>query len=171
MMALRVSSVRLVAVVPAWMLADGEYGDLAVGGRAEFGFAMELERVDAGSGAVGIEQAGEPVPTTTVRGSVISASSGAPVVIDAGTVKPIVTATDASLHDAVSARGRLVVEPFLWATDGVLRPAVPDGVKLWSVDRIRAAAAEMTDLLMSPPATDVDHEAVYLLNLSRPESS
>jgi hypothetical protein len=173
MSAPRLSSVRLVAVVPAWMFADGEYGDLAVGGQAEFGFALESERVDAGSAAMGIEQAGEPVPTTTVHGSVISASPNAPVVIDAGTVKPIVTAADASPSEAVSARGRLVVEPFLWATDGVLWPTAPDGVRLWSVDRIRAVtgSADVTDLLVSPPVTDVDHEAVYLIDLSRPDSS
>jgi hypothetical protein len=163
-----VSAVHLVAVLPAWMLADGDFGELAVGGTAEFGFAVEPHNIDLGSGVSGIDQVGEAVPTTTVSGIALAPAPEAPAVIDAGLLKPIVATLDASVWGAVSVRGRLVVEPHLWATDGVLWPLVPDGVRLWSVDRIRAVTAEVVDLSASPPVNAVDHDAVYLLDLSRP---
>lgn len=168
MSAHRVSAVRLVAVVPAWMLADGEYGDLAVGGTAEFGFALEPELIEAGSGATDVDQIGGGVPVTRVSGTAVVLSPEAPPVIDAGLVKPIVI-TDAQNGDALSVRGRLVVEPALWATDGVLWPMVPDGVRLWALDRVRVLRqAVESDLAVVPSAADVAHDAIYLLDLSRP---
>ncbi|WP_433802550.1 hypothetical protein [Actinomycetospora sp. CA-084318] len=160
---------HLVAVLPAWMLADGDFGGLVVGGTAEFGFAVEPAHIDLGADMAGIVQVGDAVPTTTVSGTVLAPSPEAPLVIDAGWVKPIVTALDASHRGTISVRGRLVVEPQLWATDGVLWPLVPDGVRLWSVDRIRAVTAEVVDLAASPPVSAVDHDAVYLLDLNRPQ--
>jgi hypothetical protein len=163
----KVSCVHLVAALPAWMVADGEYSGVAVGSTAEFGFAIEPEHVDAGPRSTGLEQVGEAVPTTTVSGAALVTSPDAPVVIDTGDVKPIVV-TDAQDGDTVSVRGRLVVEPFLWATDGVLWPLVPDGVRLWRVNRIRIVGASEGDLDEVPPAAEVVHDAVYLLDLSRP---
>lgn len=163
------SRVHLVAVLPAWMLADGSFGELVVGGTAEFGFAVEPQHIGLSTGTRGIEQVGAPVPITTVSGTALAPSPEAPLVIDTGWVKPIVIALDATPDSTVSARGRLVVEPHLWATDGVLWPLIPDGVRLWSVDRIRAVTTETIDLSVSPPVTAVDHDAVYLLDLARPE--
>lgn len=164
----KLSTVHVVAALPAWMLADGEYGDLAVGHAAEFGFALEPESVEARTAAAGLEQVGESVPTTTVSGTVLATSPDVPGVVDAGELKPIVVRDTLPRGKTVVARGRLVVEPFLWATDGVLWPLVPDGVRLWSVDRIRCVGVEVADLDAPPPVNEVDHDAVYLLDLSRP---
>jgi hypothetical protein len=149
------------------MLADGEYGDVAVGRRAEFGFALEPEVVEVRSAAAGLEQDDKPVPTTVVSGTVVAHSPEAPSVVDAGAVQPILV-HEPRPEGAVVARGRLVVEPFLWASDGVLWSLVPDGVRLWSIDRIRRIGAEVTDLDSVPRPPDVDHDAVYLLDLMRP---
>lgn len=161
-------TVHVVAALPAWMLADGEYGDIAVGQTAEFGFALEPDLVEFRSTTPGLDQDGEGVPSTTVSGRWHECSSDAPVVVDAGEVKPILVHTEPALGPNVVARGRLVVEPFLWASDGVLWPLVPDGVRLWSVDRIRRVGPDVRDLGAVPGPADVDHKAVYLLDLSRP---
>ncbi|MCD2186636.1 hypothetical protein [Actinomycetospora soli] len=158
---------HLVTVLPAWMIADGEYGDLAVGRAAEFGFALEPESVDVGAFPPGFAQSGDRVPVTTISGSVLRPSSQTPTIVDAGTLMPVLHGAAPS-GDGVLARGRLVVEPLLWSSDGVLWPLLPDGVRLWSVDRIREVATDSTDLDISPAVSEVDHDAVYLLDLSRP---
>ncbi|MEJ2866741.1 hypothetical protein WCD74_03135 [Actinomycetospora sp. OC33-EN08] len=107
------------------------------------------------------------MPVTTISGSVLRPSSQAPTIVDAGALMPVLHGAAPS-GEAVLARGRLVVEPLLWSTDGVLWPLLPDGVRLWSVDRIREMATDSTDLDVSPEVSEVDHEAVYLLDLSRP---
>jgi hypothetical protein len=160
--------VHVVVAVPAWMIADGEYGDVAVGHTAEFGFALEPELVEARAAEPGLEQAGGPVPTSVASGAVLAGSPNTPGVVDAGAVKPILLGDAFQRAGEVVARGRLVVEPFLWATDGLLWPLVPDGVRLWSVDRIRRVGSVVEDLEATPSVGDVDHDAVYVLDLSRP---
>lgn len=159
---------HVVAAVPAWMLADGEYAAIAVGHAAEFGFALEPELVETRAEAPGVVQVGEAVPTTTVSGTAVADSSDGPSVVDAGDVKPILLGDALPGGGEVVARGRLVVEPFLWATDGILWPLIPDGVRLWSVDRIRRVGSDIEDLEATPSVEDVDHDAVYLLDLNRP---
>lgn len=162
------SSVHVVAALPAWMLADGEYGDIAVGRPAEFGFVLEADVVEVRATAAGLEQIGEEVPTTVASGPVLAPTPEAPSVIDTGELLPILVGEEQPRAGSVVARGRLVVEPFLWASDSILWPRVTDGVRLWSVDRIRRVGADITDLDAVPPVTSVDHDVVYLLDLSRP---
>lgn len=164
----KLQPVHVVAALPAWMLADGEYGDIIVGRTAEFGFVLEADVVEVRPAAAGLKQVGEGVPMTVASGPVLAASSEAPSVIDTGEVQPILVGEEQPRGGAVVARGRLVVEPFLWASDGVLWPLAPDGVRLWSVDRIRRVGADVADLQKVPPVTQVDHDVVYLLDLSRP---
>jgi len=62
--------------------------------------------------------------------------------------------------------GRLVVEPYLWAADGMLWPLLPDGVQMWSVDRIRCIGDGGTEELESLPGpSGLDRGATYLLQL------
>lgn len=162
------STVHIVAALPAWMLADGEYGELAVGRTAEFGFALEPDEVELRSAPAEVAQDSSLVPTTTVSGPALVSSADAPATVDAGAVKPIVVHEGLRDGHDVVVRGRLVVEPYLWASNGVLWPLVPEGVRLWSVDRIRRAGATVSDLEVVPGPSEVDHDAVYLLDLSRP---
>lgn len=162
------SPVYIVAALPPWMLADGEYGDLAVGRTAEFGFALEPDEVELRSADAEVAQDSALVPTTTVSGTALVSSADAPATVDAGEVKPIVVHEALRHGQDVVARGRLVVEPYLWASNGVLWPLVPEGVRLWSVDRIRRVGATVSDLQAVPGPAEVDHDALYLLGLSRP---
>jgi hypothetical protein len=60
--------------------------------------------------------------------------------------------------------GRLVVEPYLWAADGMLWPLVPDGVRMWTVEGIRWVGEDGTENVatLRGPA-GLDHGATYLL--------
>jgi hypothetical protein len=164
----KLSVVHVVAALPAWMLADGEYAEVAVGRTAEFGFALEAETVEFRSATPGIEQDVERVPRTTVSGKLLVPSPDAPGVVDTGGVTPILVEQERAGDRDVVAQGRLVVEPFLWASDSVLWPLVPDGVRLWSVDRIRSVGTDVVELDTVPDVTTVDHDSTYLLDLSRP---
>ena len=164
----KLSFVHVVAVLPAWMLADGEYADIAVGRTAEFGFALEPELVEFRSATPGVQQDDECVPSTTVSGTLLLPSPEAPGVVDTGGLLPILVQQERATGRDLVARGRLVVEPFLWASDGVLWPLVPDGVRLWSVDRIRQVGTDVVELDAVPDATTVDHDSLYLLALNRP---
>jgi hypothetical protein len=164
----KLSAVHVVAALPAWMLADGEYAEVAVGRAAEFGFALEPETVEFRSATPGVEQDGERVPRTTASGRLLVPSPDAPGVVDTGGVKPILVEQERAGDRDVVAQGRLVVEPFLWASDSVLWPLVPDGVRLWSVDRIRSVGSEVAELHAVPDMASVDHASIYLLDLSRP---
>lgn len=164
----RLAFMHVVAALPAWMLADGEYGDIVVGRAAEFGFVLEADIVEMGAAARGLEQTGDGVPMTVASGPVLAPTPQAPSVIDTGEVQPILVGEEDIRAGTVVARGRLVVEPFLWATDGVLWPQVPHGVRLWSVDRIRRVGTNVADLKAVPPVTSVEHDVVYLLDLMRP---
>ena len=63
--------------------------------------------------------------------------------------------------------GRLVVEPYLWAADGMLWPLMPDGVRMWTVDGIRRVAADGTEHLATLPGpAGLDHGATYVLDIS-----
>lgn len=166
-MASTLSSMYVVAALPAWMLADGEYGDIAVGRAAEFGFVLEADLVETRAAAARLEQTGDGVPTTVASGPILAPSSEAPVVIDAGEVRPLLVGDEQPRIGTVVARGRLVVEPFLWSSDGVLWPCLPDGVRVWSVHRIRRVGSDVIDLDAVPQAAEVDHDAIYLLDLDR----
>jgi hypothetical protein len=64
--------------------------------------------------------------------------------------------------------GRLIVEPYLWATDGMLWPLVPDGVRMWTVEGLRRVGDAGTEHLPTLPGpAGLDHGAAYLLDLNR----
>ena len=158
---------RLVAVVPTHTLADGEYDDVVTGRLAGFGFALQVTSTAAASSA-GVTQEGSPVPTTTVAGTVRLPGTEVPPVLDAGLVQPLLASADERWPaDAMLAvTGRLVVEPYLWAADGMLWPLLPDAVRMWSVDRIRRIGEEGTEELESLPGpSGLEHAATYLLDL------
>ena len=117
-----------MAVVPTHTLADGEYDDVVTGRLAGFGFALQVTSTAAASSA-GVTQEGSPVPTTTVAGTVRLPGTEVPPVLDAGLVQPLLASADERWPaDAMLAvTGRLVVEPYLWAADGMLWPLLPDG--------------------------------------------
>jgi hypothetical protein len=163
-----VASVRLVAVVPAHTIADGEYDDLAAGRLAALGFALQEPSASAAHDR-GVIQVGEPVPTTTITGTVLRPGDEVPPLLDAGHLLSLL----ASAHDdwtagaELAVTGRLVVEPYLWATDGMLWPLVPDGVRMWTVEGIRRVDEEGIEHLATLPGpAGLDHGATYLLDLS-----
>lgn len=163
------ASVHLVAVVPTYAIADGEYDHLAAGRLAGLGFALHVLSSSLGVGQ-GVVQVGEPVPTTTVSGTVRRPHHEVPPVLDAGLLQPLL----ASAHDdwpagaELAVTGRLVLEPYLWAPDGMLWPLVPDGVRLWTVDRLRRVGDDGVEDLPSLPgaAVGLDHAATYLIDFA-----
>ena len=133
---------RVTAEVPAWMIADGEYGGVAVGRQHEFGFALEPASIRARTRDRGLSQ---------VDGSSATWASGVIV------------------KDSSDVEGRLVVEPYLWVPDGMLWPTVPDGVRLWSVCGLsQLIDGAITSLDALPAVAAVDHDARYLVQLERP---
>ena len=158
---------RLVAVVPAHTIADGEYDDLAAGRLAALGFALQVLSSSASQGR-GVVQVGVPVPITTITGTVLRPGDEVPPLLDAGHLLPLL----ASAHDdwtagaELAVTGRLVVEPYLWAADGMLWPLAPDGVRIWTVEGIRRVGDDDTEHLATLPGpTGLDHGATYLLYL------
>lgn len=120
--------VHVVAMIPAWMLADGEYAGIALGQVAEFGFAVEPSSLETHDAAPGVEQDGASPPVTTLSGVVVRGSPQVPPVLDAGVLRPILRSADeATDGTGVVARGRLLVEPYLWSSDGALWPLMPEG--------------------------------------------
>jgi hypothetical protein len=76
--------VRLVAVVPAHTIADGEYDDLAAGRLAALGFALQVLSTAAAT-EYGVVQIGTPVPTTTITGTVLRPGDEVPPVLEPAT--------------------------------------------------------------------------------------
>lgn len=161
---------RVTAEIPPWMIADGEYAGVAVGRRQEFGFALVPASIQGRTADRGLHQV-DGSSATTASGVVLRHSSDVPPVLDEGCVLPILAAADLA-HPAgaeLDVDGRLVLEPFLWAPDGLLWPTVPDGVRLWSVRGIsQLINGTSTGLDSVPPAEAVDHAARYLVWLERP---
>lgn len=86
------------------------------------------------------------------------------------TILPSPPATPASADErwpadeVLAVTGRLVVEPYLWAVDGMLWPLLPDGLRMWSVDRIHCLDADGTEeeLMSLPGPSGLDHGAALL---------
>jgi hypothetical protein len=161
--------VHLVAVVPTYTIGDGEYEDVVVGRPAAFGFALQPTSTrPARPGADAVVQDGAPIPTSTITGTVIRPTDQAPAVLDDGRVRPLLATSDDAwtTGDVLAVTGRLVVEPYLWATEGKLWPALPDAVRLWSVEGIRRVTGAGTMALDALPGPEeLDHDATYVLDL------
>lgn len=142
-----------------------KYDDVVTGQLAGFGFALQVTSTATATSA-GVTQDGSSVPTTTVAGTVRLPDTEVPPVLDAGLVQPLlVTSDEPWLPDAMLAvTGRLVVEPYLWAAEGMLWPLLPDGVRMWSVDRIRRIGTRAPRTRRACPGR-LDHGATYLLEL------
>ena len=163
-----VTTVRLVAVVPHHTIVDGEYDGLEVGRFAGLGFALQVQSTASADGHSGVAQEGGPVPVTTVTGTVVLPSDEAPPILSAGAVQPLLASADETWPaDAqLAVTGQLVVEPYLWAADGMLWPLVPDGVRMWSVDAIRRIGLDgIEDLMTLSDPTGLDHGSTYVLEL------
>ncbi|HEY2191217.1 MAG TPA: hypothetical protein VGH76_02790 [Actinomycetospora sp.] len=169
--------VQVVAIVPAWMLADGEYVGLATGERVTTGLALAVTDTDADTAAgtaaaVGLCQSEEQPGFTTVRGRVECPRDGdgarVGTVLCAGlwAVVPF-AATPLRPGEDLVASGWLTAEPYLWAADSVLARAVPAGRQCWRVGRVRCVVdgGEPATLDRLPDEISVDPDAAYLLDL------
>ena len=159
---------HLGAVVPIHTIADGEYDDLAPGRLAALGFALQVLSSTPSDGAPQVGQEGAPIPSTTVTGTIVLPGDEVPPILDAGSVRPLLATVDETwpAGERFAVTGRLVVEPYLWATDGMLWPLVPEGVQMWSVDTIRRVGDDgIEDLPALPGPSGLDHGATYLLDL------
>jgi hypothetical protein len=172
MIVTKLGRMPVVAIVPAWMLADGEYVGLRVGERVTTGLALAVTDTSSGPAAgADLHQSGEQPGFTTVRGRVEYPCDGegvrAGAVLCAGrwAVVPL-AATPLERGDLV-ASGWLTAEPYLWAANSVLSSAVPAGRQCWRVDRIRCVVdgEEPATIERLPDETSVDQEAAYLLDL------
>ena len=162
--------VHLVAVVPTYTIADGEYDHIAAGHLAALGFALQVATsAPAGPDGPGVVQDDALIPTTTITGTVLRPTDQAPAVLDDGSVRPLLATSDDpwTAGEMLAVTGRLAVEPYLWATDGMLWPLVPDGVRMWSVHAIRRLGEDGVEHLPSLPGpTGLDHDATYVLDLA-----
>ncbi|HEY2224408.1 hypothetical protein [Actinomycetospora sp.] len=164
---------QVVAIVPAWMLADGAYVGLAVGQRVTTGLALAvIDATVAPSAAVGLEQSDDQPGFTTLTGRVEcpqnADGSRAGTVLCTGSwaVVPF-AATPLSVGERVVASGWLTAEPYLWAAEGALAHAVPAGRQAWRVARVRRVEeADPCSIERLPDEADVDPDAAYLLELS-----
>ncbi|NMO93761.1 hypothetical protein [Actinomycetospora sp. TBRC 11914] len=167
----------VVAIVPAWMLADGEYVGLGVGEQVTTGLALAVTGTSASASAEpadppGLRQAGEQPGFTTARGRVECPHDGdgvrAGTVLCAGTwaVVPF-AATPLRPGEDVVVSGWLTAEPYLWAADGVLARAVPAGRADWRVARVSCVVdgADPAEIGRLPDEATVDPDAAYLLEL------
>lgn len=166
--------VQVVAIVPAWMLADGVYVGLAVGERVTTGLALAV--IDATvdpSAPVGLDQTDDQPGYTTITARVEcpqhADGTRAGTVLCTGTlaVAPL-AATPLNAGERLVASGWLTAEPYLWAAGGPLATAVPGGRREWLVVHARrvdegSAPVEIDHL---PDQADVDPDAAYLLELS-----
>ena len=164
--------VQVVAVVPAWMLGDGEYVGLRVGDRAVLGFALAVTAVGPapGDGSALVQDDDRPA-LTTVRGRTAcptDADAGrGPVVLRAGGCTVVLFAAGrVPADDDLEVTGWLTAEPYLWVADGDLARAAPEGRRAWTVERVRSVDDGTRTLDRLPDGTDVDHDTAYLLDLS-----
>lgn len=161
--------VQVVAVVPAWMLADGEYVGLGVGDRAVLGFALAVTAVHDDLVGAALTQSGEQPALTTLRGRTACPTDGGrgPTVLHAAGCSVVLFAGGRIPVDAdLAVTGWLTAEPYLWAADGELARAVPEGRQEWTVRRVRAVDEGTRELDRLPDEADVDHETAYLLDLT-----
>lgn len=163
----------VVAIVPAWMLADGEYVGLGVGDPVTTGLALAVTDTSPGDAEpAGLQQSGDQPGFTTVRGRVECPEDG-----DGGTAGTVLRAGAWALvpfaaiplgvgKDLV-ASGWLTAEPYLWAPGGSLARAVPAGRQDWRVAQVRCVVdgAAPTEIGRLPDAASVDPDAAYLLGL------
>lgn len=162
-----VHGVRVEAVVPAWMLADGEYVGLGPGDAVRTGFALAVTATaGAGPDAGALEQNGERPGLTTVRGR--TAVVGRTVLLCVGPWA-LALFTSGRLAPEVDLRveGWLTVEPYLWLPDGELARTRPDGRLGWTVARVRAVGDAARVIPRLPDEADVDPDAAYVLDLTR----
>jgi hypothetical protein len=169
-----VARVAVVAIVPAWMLADGEYVGLGVDDRVTTGLALAVTDTAAGlTDAAGLVHADEQPGSTTVRGRVECPEDGdgtrAGAVLHAGpwAVVPFAASPLRPGEDLVVS-GWLTAEPYLWAADGALARAVPAGRRGWRVERVRCVVdgGDPAELRRLPHEASVDPDAAYLLELA-----
>jgi hypothetical protein len=169
--------VRVVAIVPAWMLEDGAYVGLAVGHQVTTGLALAVTNATVAPAArVGLEQSGAQPGFTTLTARVEcpqnADGSRAGTVLCTGTwaVVPF-AATPLSAGECIVASGWLTAEPYLWAAGGVLARAVPAGRQAWRVLQVRRVGegADPHSIEHLPDKVDVDPDAAYLLELSAVE--
>ncbi|MCD2195484.1 hypothetical protein LQ327_19120 [Actinomycetospora endophytica] len=165
---------QVVAIVPAWMLADGAYVGLAVGQRVTTGLALAvIDATVAPAATVGLEQSDEQPGFTTVTGRVEcpqdpdGARVGTVLCSGAWAVVPF-AASPLSAGECVVASGWLTAEPYLWAAGGALARAVPAGRQVWRVGQVRCVGDgdDPHSIERLPEQADVDPDAAYLLELS-----
>ncbi len=165
---------QVVAIVPAWMLADGAYVGVADGDRVTTGLALAVTG-SAGTppDVTGLTQGDEAQPGfTTLRGRVECVRDGegvrAGTVLHAGgcAVVPF-AATPLRPGEDVVVSGWLTAEPYLWAAGGVLARAVPEGRREWRVARVRCVVEgdDPREIPRLPDEGSVDPDAAYLLDL------
>lgn len=166
--------VQVVAIVPAWMLADGAYVGLAVGRRVTTGLALAvIDATVSPSATVGLAQAEDQPGYTTLTGRVECPQnpdgSRAGTVLRAGgwAVAPF-EATPLAAGECLVVNGWLTAEPYLWAAGSALARAVPEGRQVWRVAQLRCVdeGAEPRSIERLPDETGVDPDAAYLLGLS-----
>ncbi|WP_433803406.1 hypothetical protein [Actinomycetospora sp. CA-084318] len=156
---------RVEAVVPAWMLADGEYVGLAPGDLVHTGFALAVTATGPG-GSEGLEQSGGRPGLTTADGRTEAVERT--TVLRCGPWCLVLLAANRVPADAdLQVEGWLTVEPFLWVPDGGLARACPEGRLGWTVARVRAVGGAAAELARLPGEADVDPDAAYVLDLTR----
>lgn len=166
---------EITAIVPAWMLDDGEYVGLAPGARVSTGFALEAASVARRSTTPAIVQRGATTILTTVSGRVVrvpgpDGRAGATLLRSSDL--DVFVSTSSALPDGIDAvaTGFLTVEHGRWAANGRLAHLAPRGVLRWTVTGVRVTNGEGPQPLERFPeagATEPDH--AYLLDLVGPE--
>ncbi|WP_157647131.1 hypothetical protein [Actinomycetospora chiangmaiensis] len=156
---------RVEAVVPAWMLADGEYVGLAPGDHVRTGFALAVTATSAGDTDRFAQWTDRP-GLTTVGGR--STTVGRTTVLCSGPwALALFTSGRLPKDVGLEVEGWLTVEPFLWVPDGELARTRPDGRLGWTVVRVRVVGDDATDLDRLPDEDGIDADAAYVLDLTR----
>jgi hypothetical protein len=169
----KMDRVGVVAIVPAWMLADGAYVGLGVGERVTTGLALAVTDSTLEQAEPGLEQSAEQPGFTTLRGRVEcpadAEGSRVGTVVAGGpwVVVPFV-ATPLPTGAQVAVSGWLTAEPYLWEADGALACAVPHGRREWRVTLVRRVGETggPSPLDRLPTEAGVDPDAAYLLDLA-----
>ncbi|MDL5158679.1 hypothetical protein [Actinomycetospora termitidis] len=157
---------QVVAVVPAWMLADGEYVGLAVGDAVSTGFALQVTATVPDGAGVLAQDADRP-GLTTVGGRTVTVGRTT-VLCCSPWVLALLASRRVDPDVDLSVEGWLTVEPYLWAPGSELADAEPEGRSDWTVTRLRAVGEEAAhDIDRLPAVDDVDPDAVYVVDLSR----